>query len=265
MPIVQVFLWLITYSFVGWAYESALRSIMQKRLVNSGFLTGPICPIYGFGALSVILALYQKTDNLFVIFIFGMILTCSVEYITSILLEKIFHAKWWDYSKLRFNFQGRVSLIGAVIFGALSVILIRYVHPFVSRIIDSLSEPIQITAAAVIFLALFSDTFINVHSLLRLNGSLKEIQSALNSFQEQYAKKSDEMKTAIAEKKDILKTALIEKFEESEFFNENIKKLFIQNRTHSNRIARAFPKFKHIHYDDAWQRLKSLIIDAAKK
>jgi len=80
----KYFLWFITYSVLGWIYESGICSVSQRRFVNRGFLNGPLCPVYGFGAIVSILALDQKTDNILVLFVAGMILTCSVEYITSL-------------------------------------------------------------------------------------------------------------------------------------------------------------------------------------
>ena len=143
----QYFLWLITYSFLGWIYESAICSIDESRLVNRGFLNGPICPVYGFGALASILVLDQRTDNVIILFFAGMILTCTVEYITAVLLEKLFHAKWWDYSHHRINFQGRVCLLGALVFGFLSVLLIKYIHPFVGGLINQLPTPALVAPA----------------------------------------------------------------------------------------------------------------------
>ncbi len=87
MVVLQWFLWFIVYSFMGWAYESAICSIEQKKFINRGFLKGPFCPVYGFGALACILLLYQSTENVVVLFVVGMFLTCAVEYITAVLLE----------------------------------------------------------------------------------------------------------------------------------------------------------------------------------
>lgn len=287
MTVIQVFLWLMIYSFIGWVYESALRSVLEKKWVNSGLLTGPVCPIYGFGSLLVIFCLYERTDNLLLIFVFSMILTCSVEYVTSLILEKLFHAKWWDYSHMRFNFQGRVSLAGAVVFGALSVLLIKYVHPFVAGRLERLPEPVLVVSAFILFAAVMTDTFFNVRSLLRLDGRLKEIHVAFNGFLEDYAKKADELKASFMERSDEIKTAIMDKsdefktvfmdrtddrkttpferFQESEFYSERIQNLVRLNRLQTKRIARAFPRFKHIHYDEAWQRLKSHMLDAGKK
>ena len=99
----NIFLWLIIYSVIGWIYESTLCSITERRFVNRGFLNGPYCPIYGFGAILDILIL-GWIKNPILLFVLSAILTCTLEYITSYLMEKLFHARWWDYSKRKFKF-----------------------------------------------------------------------------------------------------------------------------------------------------------------
>jgi len=249
MMVFEWFLWFITYSFLGWVYESIVCSISKKRLVNRGFLNGPVCPVYGFGALTTLLFLDQRTDNIVVLFFVGMPLTCAVEYITAVLLEKLFHAKWWDYSNHRFNIQGRVSLLGAVVFGVLSVLLIKYIHPFVGGLIDQLSDWAQIVLSLVIFILLMLDLYVTVRHILVLNGRLQEIQSAINGFLGQYAKRAGE-----------LKNSLLDNFEKSEFYSDHIKTLFSLNRFQNTRIVRAFPKLRFIKYDDAWQKLKDTLL-----
>lgn len=250
----QYFLWLITYSFLGWVYESAICSIDERRLVNRGFLNGPICPVYGFGALASIFVLDQRTDNVIILFFVGMILTCTVEYITAVLLETLFHAKWWDYSNYRVNFQGRVCLLGAVVFGSLTVLLIKYIHPFVGSLTNQVSVPVLIASAIFIFLIVMLDLYITVRHLLHLNGRLAEIQSAFDRFIDQHTKHVGD-----------LKNALLDKFEESEFYNERIKKLINLDRFQDTRLARAFPKLKSLRYNDAWQKLKSIVLTTDKK
>ena len=109
------FLWLMIYSVIGWVYESTICSIGQRKLINRGFLNGPYCPIYGTGAVLVLLVL-GRIQNPVLLFFAGAVLTCSLEYLTSWLMEKLFHARWWDYSKRKFNIGGRVCLIGAIVF-----------------------------------------------------------------------------------------------------------------------------------------------------
>jgi len=172
------FLWLIIYSFLGWVYESIVCSIIETRFVNRGFLKGPVCPVYGFGALVTLLILNQRTDNIVLLFFAGMLLTCTVEYITAVLLEKLFNAKWWDYSHSRFNIKGRVSLSGAVLFGFLSVLLIKYIHPFVEGVIGKLTDGSLIVLSLSILILLMLDLYITVRHILVSNGRLLKNQSA---------------------------------------------------------------------------------------
>lgn len=88
------------YSIVGWVYESLICSVGARHFVNRGFLNGPYCPIYGFGAVFDLILL-GKIENPFLLFLLGAIVTCTLEYLTSYGMEKIFHARWWDYSKGR--------------------------------------------------------------------------------------------------------------------------------------------------------------------
>ena len=127
------------YSIIGWVYESTICSIGHRKLINRGFLNGPYCPIYGTGAVLVLLVL-GRIQNPVLLFFAGALVTCSLEYLTSWLMEKLFHARWWDYSKRKFNIGGRVCLIGAVVFGAFSVVLVLVLHPFVKSLTDRLTD-----------------------------------------------------------------------------------------------------------------------------
>lgn len=124
----DIFLWFLLYSCIGWIYETILCSVKERRFINRGFLNGPYCPIYGVGAVVNLLALGRFT-NPAVLFFAGAIMDCTLEYITSWGMEKLFHARWWDYSKKFLNINGRVCLLGAVAFGAFSVVLVLFMHP----------------------------------------------------------------------------------------------------------------------------------------
>ena len=97
----RVFLLFLCYSFLGWACETVYCSIGKRKFVNRGFLNGPLCPVYGFGALAVLYFLRPVSDNIPLLFVSGMVLTSVIEYITGYLLEKLFATKWWDYSSRR--------------------------------------------------------------------------------------------------------------------------------------------------------------------
>ena len=143
-----LFLWFLLYAFIGWVYESVLVSVSERRWVNRGFLNGPLCPIYGCGAVLAIVLLHDFTNpiEIFLISSFG---ASILEYITSWGMEKLFHARWWDYSHYRFNIQGRICLLGAIVFGFGGVLIIDVVQPQVERLTAMIPLLALLTAGAV--------------------------------------------------------------------------------------------------------------------
>lgn len=130
-------IWLFfIYSFIGWAGEVAAAAVRKHRFVNRGFVNGPLCPVYGAGAVAVAVFLPELHDRLFFLFIGGMIVTSFVEYLTGRTMEKIFHRKWWDYSKDRFNLDGYVSLKSSLAWGVGAVLMIRIFNPLFVRVIS---------------------------------------------------------------------------------------------------------------------------------
>ncbi|MCR4616287.1 MAG: putative ABC transporter permease [Clostridiales bacterium] len=176
------------YSFVGWLYESTLYTITHKKFINRGFLNGPCCPIYGFGAiidwlcLNKLLNLNDPVKTAVAIFFAGMALCCSLEYFTSWLLEKIFHARWWDYSQRRFNIKGRICLLGAFVFGIMSVVVIMFVHPLVIQKLDLFTDRQIMWGAIGLLIIFFIDTVATVFQLTKFNEKLKELQNNINTL-----------------------------------------------------------------------------------
>lgn len=177
LTIERYFFWFILYSFVGWIYESTVESIRHKKLLNRGFLLGPYIPIYGIGALLDVLLL-GWIPNPILLFLAAAVLTCIVEFIISVVLEAIFHRRWWDYNDFkfhffgrdfdigRFNIQGRVCLAGFLAFGTLSIVLVYLVHPAITAMTDSipmLAFHIIVGILAVLFL---TDIVITVFRLV---------------------------------------------------------------------------------------------------
>lgn len=107
----KTILFFFIYSCMGWICECIYCSIPARKFINRGFLTGPLCPVYGFGALLVIWMLTPVSGDVGMLFIFGLLVTSALEYITSLLLEKLFHMKWWDYSTKHCNIHGARLLI----------------------------------------------------------------------------------------------------------------------------------------------------------
>lgn len=130
-------LWIFfVYSFIGWCGEAAMAAVRRHKFVNRGFVSGPLCPVYGAGAAAVAVFLPELHDRLFFLFLGGMIVTTFVEYLTGRLLELIFHRKWWDYSDEKFNLDGYVCLKNSAIWGLCSVLMICFFDPLLCRLID---------------------------------------------------------------------------------------------------------------------------------
>lgn len=123
--------WFFLYSFFGWLFESTYVSIKSRKLVNRGYVTGPFCTIYGVGALSVYLILRPVQENFFLLYFGGVLVATLIEYITAVIMEKLFHTTWWDYSGKRFQFQGRICLGSSVAWGFFTVLLFVVLQPFV--------------------------------------------------------------------------------------------------------------------------------------
>ena len=136
----QIFLLFIIYSFIGWFCEVLYCSISQKKFVNRGFLYGPICPIYGCGGIMIFAFLMPLSDNIFLLFFASMIVTSAIEYFASWVMEKLFDAKWWDYSNYRFNIHGRICLLNSTLFGVMGVVAVRFVHPFILSLLYKLNN-----------------------------------------------------------------------------------------------------------------------------
>ena len=111
------FLFFSIYSFLGWVCEVVYCSIPEKKLINRGFLNGPVCPVYGFGAVFVILIMnWLKIKEPIIIFIFGGVIASIIEFLADILLEHVFKTRLWNYSNRKFNIKGRVCLFNSSLF-----------------------------------------------------------------------------------------------------------------------------------------------------
>lgn len=142
------------YSFAGWLMEVTTVSIGQKKLVSRGFLIGPYLPIYGLGATLITLLLNQYADDVIVLFVMAFVLCCVLEYFTSFVMEKLFNARWWDYSDKRFNINGRVCLSNGIYFGLGGCLVILGTNPIVLNFLSHIPQT-TLTILAIIFSTIF--------------------------------------------------------------------------------------------------------------
>ena len=124
------------YCFCGWVWESCYVSICKHHWVNRGFLQGPILPIYGSGAILILFVTLPVEDNLVLVWIFGMLAATILEYVTGAVMERLFKVRYWDYSKQKIQLNGYICLSSSVAWGFFSILLVRYVHPPVGRLVE---------------------------------------------------------------------------------------------------------------------------------
>lgn len=174
----EAFIWFIFYSFLGWAWECAIVSRRQKRFVNRGFFNGPYCPIWGVGALLCLLTA-KYMPNLAVRAIVDATGACILEYITSWVLEKIFHARWWDYTPRRFNLNGRICLAGFLVFCVVSFI-VPAIHPGVAAVTAQLSPAVINSIFSILLIAFIVDAVITFRALTKFDRVLSEYQRVID-------------------------------------------------------------------------------------
>ena len=154
LTLTQYFLLFMIYSVAGWILEVTCKLIEYKRFINRGFLIGPYCPIYGWGAVAITFLLYRYSYDPLILF-FMTLLTCSIlEYATSWVMEKVFKARWWDYSKRKFNIDGRVCLGTMVPFGIFGMILTYVTNPLIVSGLDKVN-PTTLNIIAIVLLIIY--------------------------------------------------------------------------------------------------------------
>ena len=116
------------YSFFGWCFESTYVSLHEKRFVNRGFIRGPFLPLYGTGALMMLIVSMPFQDNLILTYVAGCVGATVLEYITGVLMETLFKVRYWDYSHKKFNFQGQICLESSLAWGFLTILMTRMIH-----------------------------------------------------------------------------------------------------------------------------------------
>lgn len=182
--VLYYFLIFFIYSILGWAMESIYVSILQKKFVDRGFLIGPYCPIYGCGSLIITLYLEQYKNNVLTVFILGVVICSILEYITSYLMEKIFKARWWDYSDKKFNLNGRVCGKNAVLFGVGGLLIIYVLQPILDKLLYNIND-FWLLLFSILFLIIYiTDTIISFNIASKLKKTLSTIEVKKDSTQE---------------------------------------------------------------------------------
>ncbi len=194
--------------------ESIFRSICEKKIINTGFLRGPFCPIYGIGAIIIYVFLERFKDNIVLLFVMGFIVLTAWEYIVGVLLEKLFQTKYWDYSDHKFNIQGRICLSNSIYWGILGIIFIIYINPFIQKELQTIDTMYLHIIIYIAFLIVIADGITTIAKIKNLRLALEKIEK-LNTQIKAKLEELKEMGTDKARKEirrmDIKKTRILRK------------------------------------------------------
>lgn len=186
------------YSFAGWVFESIGGIFVVKKFVNRGFLIGPYCPVYGTGVVLISVLLKQYTSDLVVFFVLAMVICGTLEYATSYFMEKLFNARWWDYSAKKFNINGRVCLDNLFLFCIAAVGIMYGTNPILERLFMNIPESIRHYIAWGLAVAFTIDTIF----------SFKIISKFKNEVIREAKDNTEEMSGMVMDKaEDIIMTA----------------------------------------------------------
>lgn len=199
----------LIYSFLGWIVESLYCFVVDKKFVNRGYLIGPSLPIYGFGCLFMITFLSKYKDDPIVFFCMTVIVCSILEYLTSYIMEKIFKTRWWDYSQMKYNLNGRICLNNMLMFGVLGLVLIYFVNPFVVSLIDKIDITLFKILTCFFFVLFVIDVFVSTKIIYNIKS------------------------TSLSVLKD-----------QTEEISAKVKEVLLSKGIFTRRVAKAFPNFK---------------------
>jgi len=170
------FILFLIYSFIGWLIEVINSLIIEKKFVNRGFMLGPYCPIYGSSAIIMIFYLERYVDNIITVFFLAVVVCSIMEYIVSYIMEKLFNARWWDYSKRKFNINGRVCLTNAFLFGLLGVLLVYLINPILKNLLSKINPTILIIISIILLIGFLIDYIISMNVTYKLKNTVRKIK-----------------------------------------------------------------------------------------
>lgn len=201
MNVVNYFLLFIIYSILGWTIETIVTCIINKKFVDRGFLIGPYLPIYGTGALAIIILLKPYYDDYVALFVMSVIICSIIEYLSSYFMEKIFKARWWDYTHIPFNINGRICLRFSIAFGFMGTIIV-----LVNRYLYSFLISIPATLTIILFIIILSIFIIDI--IISFN-IINKIKLSADNLRKDYSEEITSKVKVILKNKSLLINRLL--------------------------------------------------------
>lgn len=159
------FIYFIIFAVIGWILETCFSFYALGHFTKRGFLFGPLCPIYGFGALILIMFFSTYRKHNIKLFVYAAVIFSIFEYIASFMLEALFSAHWWDYTNEFMNLNGRISIFYSVAWGIIAILFINLIYPFfkkkINKLLSKIPYKIQIISIYILGAILLTDTILS--------------------------------------------------------------------------------------------------------
>lgn len=239
------------YGFFGWCVEVAYAAVKERRFVNRGFLSGPICPIYGVGVCAVIYFLRPFTTNLLALYITSVVIVTVLEWLTGFLLEKLFHNKWWDYSEMPLNLNGYVCLLFSMIWGVFCVVIVRFMNPLLQKGLSFMPHILGGILLVTLSIVLLIDLYITATGIQKMNkylANMEAITTELHRISEQIGTNIFKGVMETIEKQEDITDELKQQIVELKAgYQELVSKQMAKYR----RLLKAFPRMSSKRYKEA--------------
>ncbi len=265
----KAFLVFLFFSAIGWLCEVAYVGIFfEHRFVNRGFLTGPLCPVYGIGGI-LLLSLPEAFQNpVWRLFCTGVVLCSAVEYAAGYALEKIFHTKWWDYSDKKIsaggrdiplNLHGRICLQNSLLFGVMTVAVLKFVQPLIVRLLAQFADIYIQLAASALGLAFILDILVSVRRAVNFNVYIARLKDFGETLKDRYQNEDWFRSGSLTEMLESVRQKA--KQERGRFSESLLKRVEHESRHHklAESFVRRFPTMKSAAYKDSISHLKERI------
>lgn len=245
----EILLFFAAYAIMGWISEVIFAALKTGRFVNRGFLNGPLCPIYGFGVVAVVLVLWPVRDNMILLFAGSFILTTALEFVTGLILEKVFHDHWWDYSKEPFNIKGYVCLRFSIMWGIACVMVVKVLHPLVEAGTDALPVWLRWLIICVFYVYLLADLAVTVTDIRKFNRGMDKMAEQLHELSDFAGEHIADAAIVLGEKGEDIKAELETKKTEARIRFDARRDAYeaffsLPAVRRKNRLFKAFPDLK---------------------
>ncbi len=241
------------YGFLGWCGEVAFAT-RHGCFVNRGFLNGPICPIYGVGVGLVVTLMRPFTHNVVIVYVGGAVLVTVVEFFTGLIMDKMFHHRWWDYSNKPLNIGGYVCLLFSLIWGVALVIIVEIINPIITAIVDLVPRTAGVVILVILELAMLADIIVTVVGINEMNARL----DAMEKISKELKKISDSIGEGVyTEASKVMSDAEVKKEEHEEVEKEKQEETAEKKEEHEEAVEErkeAFAEKKEEHEEAVEKR-----------